>query len=96
MKRRQSEPIHHLLDLVLKEQHLDEKLNELRLINSWPSIVGRPLASQTDQLYIKNRVLHLKVKSAIVRNELMMIRASLVKKLNEAIGKEVINDIVFR
>ena len=90
MRRRNSEALDQVLQQVLKENHLDGKLSEVRLIKNWESIVGPQLAAQTEKLYIRNQVLYLHVKSAIVRNELMLMRASLIKKLNESVGTQSI------
>ena len=96
MRRRNSESLDQVLQQVLKEQHLDGKLSEVRLINNWAGIVGPQLAAQTEKLYIRNHILYLHVKSAIVRNELMLMRASLIKKLNESVGMTAIKNIVLR
>ncbi|MBP5170523.1 MAG: DUF721 domain-containing protein [Bacteroidales bacterium] len=96
MKRRNSQTLAEVLQQVLKTQHLDARLNEVRLIKLWPEVVGKSLAAQTENLYIKNGVLHLHVRSAIVRNELMLIRQSLVEKLNQAVGAQTVHDIVLR
>lgn len=96
MRRRNSETLDKVLQQVLKDNHLDGKLSEVRLINNWSNIVGPQLAAQTERLYIRNHVLYLHVKSAIVRNELMLMRASLIKKLNESVGIEAIKNIVLR
>lgn len=96
MRRRNSESLDKVLQQVLKENSLDGKLTELRLINNWAGIVGPQLAAQTEKLYIRQHTLFLHVKSAIVRNELMLMRASLIKKLNESVGNDVIRNIVLR
>lgn len=96
MRRRNSETLDKVLQQVLKDNSLDGKLTEVRLINNWADIVGPQLAAQTEKLYIRNRILYLHVKSAIVRNELMLMRASLIKKLNESVGIDTIKNIVLR
>ena len=93
MRRRNTESLQQVLRQVLHEHHLDTKLNETRLISLWPDIVGKDLAAKTDNLFIRQKTLCLHVKSAIVRYELLQMRASLIKKLNEAIGEEVIDNI---
>ena len=45
--------------------------------------------------WIKDRVLHVVIVSAPLRNELMLNRSHLVKRLNEITGADVISDIVF-
>mgnify|MGYP002516231171 CR=1 FL=1 len=46
--------------------------------------------------YVKDGCLYVRLSSAPLRNELMLGRSILVKRLNEAVGREVIKDIIFR
>ena len=50
MKRRNSQTLAEVLPHVLKVQHLDVRLNEVRLIKLWPEVVGKSLADQTENL----------------------------------------------
>jgi predicted nucleic acid-binding Zn ribbon protein len=80
----------------IKEMHLEGKLNEIGVINSWEETVGKAIASRTSKIYIKDNVLYVHLSSSVVRNELLMLRQALKEKLNEKVGSEVIKDIVLR
>lgn len=96
MIHRNAQPLSDILEEVLSTQHMKDKLNETTLIRIWPEVVGKNLADQTKNLYIKNGTLFIHVNSAIIRNELMLIRESLIKKLNTEVGANVIRQIVLR
>jgi hypothetical protein len=53
------------------------------------------IARETTHLYIKNRILYVKLNSPALRQELGYARAKLIKLLNKAAGSEVIGDIAF-
>lgn len=95
MRRRQSQNISEILEEVIKLQHLDKKLNEKRLLNSWEDVVGVAINKYCGEKYIKNKVLYVKLSSAVLRNELMLSRQQLVDNLNKYIGAKVIVDIRF-
>jgi predicted nucleic acid-binding Zn ribbon protein len=80
----------------IKEMHLEGKLNEVSVINSWEEIVGKAIASRTTKIYIKDQVLYVFLNSSVVRNELLMLRQALKEKLNERAGAEVVRDIVLK
>jgi len=80
----------------IKEMHLEGKLNEVSVINSWEETVGKAIASRTTKIYIKDQVLYVFLNSSVVRNELLMLRQALREKLNERAGAEVVKDIVLR
>lgn len=96
MKRNDAEQIGTLIRNFLRQESLESPLNEQRLINAWPEVLGSAIASYTSGLYIKNQVLYVHLTSAALRQELMMGRDLLVRNLNRHVGAQVINNIVFR
>ena len=77
------------------EQHRGpEYLDEVKLINSWPKVVGPFIASHTIDLSIKNHVLFVRVDSDALRNELSYSKSLLIRNLNEVVGKEILREIV--
>lgn len=79
----------------LKDNNLESKLNETRIISAWEGVVGKLISRHTNQMYIKDRILYVKVDSAALREELSYQRSKLVKKLNHADGIEAIDDLKF-
>jgi hypothetical protein len=49
----------------------------------------------TTTVFIKKRVLHVTLTSAVLKNELMMRREQLAATLNKEAGRAVIDTIVF-
>lgn len=80
----------------LKVMNLDTKLNEIRVVESWESTVGKAIAKHTSKIYIKDGVLNVHLNSSVVRNELLMLREPLKKRLNAEAGSEIIKDIILR
>jgi len=77
----------------LKDNNLDTKLDETRIISAWEGVVGKLISRHTNQMYIKDRILFVRVDSAALREELTYQRSKLVKKLNAAAGVEAIDDL---
>lgn len=96
MKRTDAQPLGGVILEYLRASGLETPLNEYRVIQSWSDAVGTELAAYTGGLRIFNQVLYVNVSSAAVRNELMMRRTELVKKLNASAGAQVITQIVLR
>lgn len=96
MKRNDAEHIGLLIHQFLRRESLEGPLNEQRLLNAWPEVVGQAIATYTRSLYVRNQTLFVHLSSAALRQELMMGRELLVKSLNKKVGAEVIRDIVFR
>jgi len=80
----------------LHSYHLEDKLNETRVIQAWGKIVGPMVEKHTHGLYIRNRMLFVKVDSAALRQELLFSRSKLVSALNAEVKSDVIEDIVLK
>lgn len=96
MKRQDAMHIGEILRNLLKTQHLDNKLDEMKLIKLWPQIMGQTIAEYTQRIYIKNGILYISLTSAVLRSELLMCREMLIKRLNEEMGTPLVKDIIFR
>lgn len=77
------------------EQHRgSDYLDEIKLINTWPKVVGPFIASHTIDLSIKNHKLFVRVDSDALRNELNYSKSLLMKNLNDRVGKEILKEMV--
>jgi len=83
------------IEAFLKENNLDTRLNETRLIGAWEEVTGKLIARHTNQMYVKNRALFVKVDAAALREELTYQKSKLIKELNKLAGIEAIDDIKF-
>ncbi len=96
MKRKEIQKIDSLLDQFVKSNKLEKGLAEYRLLKSWKDLLGVTIARKTKSMHIRNRKLFVILHSSVVRNELGMIKDTLIGRLNEAAGMNVIDDIVLK
>ncbi|MBR4294917.1 MAG: DUF721 domain-containing protein [Bacteroidaceae bacterium] len=96
MKRGGIKSISELVRASCREEGLETPLNEYRLIKAWSQVLGAAVNNYTKELYIKNQTLYVQLNSSVLRQELMMNRKILVRRLNDYVGAQVIADIVFR
>ena len=87
-------PLGELIKEFYEQHRGSDYLDEVKLINSWPKVVGPFIASHTIDLCIKNQVLFVRVDSDALRNELGYSKSLLIKNLNELVGKEILREIV--
>jgi predicted nucleic acid-binding Zn ribbon protein len=96
MRKKNTQKIEEVIKEYLKALKIDDKLKEVNLIKSWDDVVGKTIARSTQNIYIKNRKLFVKLNSSVIRNELFMLRDGLKKTLNDKVGEEVIDEIILR
>ena len=95
MFRKEVKSIGELILKNLRAQGLETPLQQKRLIEAWPEVMGDMIAGYTQEVFIKNQTLHVKLTNPALRADLAMMRAEIVKKLNAAVGSQVIVDIRF-
>ncbi len=95
MKRTEAQQVGDIINGFLKQENLESKFDEQRALMLWGEIVGPGINRYTVRRYVKGGVLHITLSSAPLRAEMMLTRSVLVRRINEAIGRDVISDIVF-
>lgn len=95
MFRREVKPIGDLLNMFLRREGLETPLLQKRAIDSWDSIMGKTITRYTAEKFIKNQTLYVKITSPALRQDLSMMRARIVGRINQAVGAQVIADVRF-
>ena len=96
MRKSNTQPIHEVIQELLRELKIDRKLKEVGIVSEWESLMGKTVAVRTSNIYIRNRVLYVNVTSSVLRNELLMMCNDIIKKLNERAGEVVVEQMVVR
>lgn len=96
MRKNNTEKIGKVIEDYIEALDVNGKLKEVRLIRSWEEIVGKTVAKKTDNIYIKDGKLFVEMNSSIARNELSMLKSSLIDRLNEKAGDTIISDIIIK
>ena len=74
---------------------LGSKLNAIKITESWEGVVGPMIKKHTLEIKVRNSKLFVKLDSPALKNELSYSRKKLTGLLNNAVGSEVINEIIF-
>lgn len=89
----QPQALSDILTQYLRETGLEQPVLEQRLERLWPELMGTQVAQLTESVQIKDGTLHLKVRSAALRQQLFDCRRQVMEKMNEAVKAEVIKGI---
>ena len=96
MKRTEAKNSGQIINDLLKQENLDVALDEHRASALWPEIVGNGINRYTIRRYVKDGVMTVYLSSASLANELMLSRDSLIQRINEALGRDIIHEIIFK
>ena len=96
MSKHNQHTIKEAIDELLKVYKLDIKIAERGLVNSWEKVMGDMIAKHTKDIYLNKQLLYVTLDSAALRNELSLAKSKIIKMLNDAAGKEIVKEIIFR
>jgi predicted nucleic acid-binding Zn ribbon protein len=86
-----------VLEGLLKKLGLQKKLQEARMVQDWPRIVGDKIARHSRPVAMKRKVLYVNVDSSVWLAELNnFFKGKILDKVNEELGEKRIRDIRFR
>ena len=84
-----------VLHRFMRESGLESPLNEFRILGAWHKVVGEQISKYTQELFIRNQTLFVRLTSPALKSNMMMRRQDLVQELNQEVGAYVIADITF-
>ncbi len=96
MRRTNDHTLKDAIKHLLNAYKLKGKILETRLLGEWETLVGDTVAKYTDDLYVREKKLYIKVSNATVRQELLYSKDELLKQLNSFAGEMALEDIIVR
>jgi Protein of unknown function (DUF721). len=93
MFKREVKSINDILQQFLRKEGLETPLQQKRLIDAWDSVAGQMVVRYTQEKFIKNQILFVKITNPALRQDLSMMRQQLTRRLNEVVGSSVISDV---
>ena len=97
MRKKNTESIGEVIKQFFEEnQFLKNKIAESRLITGWTSVLGDSVASYTSNIYFKNGILYVHLRSSVLRAELAMSKDKLITSLNKYANTDILKNIIFR
>jgi predicted nucleic acid-binding Zn ribbon protein len=85
-----------ILSGLAKRLGLQTHLFEVRLQQQWREIIGEPVGSHTWPVQVRFKKLYLIVRNSVWLQQLTFLKPTLLAKVNEQAGSELITDIAFR
>ena len=80
---------------MLDSYKLRGKFDENKLINSWETMMGKPISRRTEKLFIKEKILFVKLNSAPLRHELTISKTKVLEIIHENFDKTLVTDVKF-
>jgi predicted nucleic acid-binding Zn ribbon protein len=79
---------------LLNSYRLTSKYDEANIIESWERLVGKPIASRTKKIFIKNKVLFVEFDSPTMRHDFSLHKTEVLEVFRKEFGDGVITEII--
>jgi predicted nucleic acid-binding Zn ribbon protein len=83
------------INSMMESYKIKGRYEENRLMGSWGTLMGAPIAKRTEKLFVKNKVLYVKLNSAPLRQELTIAKVKVLEIIRRHFDKELIDDVKF-
>jgi len=80
----------------IRESGMEEKLNEAKIVAAWDKKMGPSIKKQTKKISLKKTTVTIHLNSAVLRQEFLYGKTSLIEMFNAELGFEGVKDVVLR
>jgi predicted nucleic acid-binding Zn ribbon protein len=68
----------------------------LQIETVWEQLMGKVIAKYTDKIEIAGGKLFVTTSVAALKNELLYQKATIIQRVNEALGEKAVNDVIIK
>ena len=80
----------------LNQSRIKGDIQALQIEDLWEKIMGKTIARYTDNLKVINRTLFITTTVGPLKQELLYQKESIIKRVNETLGENAINNVVIQ
>jgi hypothetical protein len=84
------------MKLFLQKSRLQSGIRALEITGVWEELMGKTIAKYTDKIQIISHTLFITTSVAPLKNELLYQKEKIIQRVNEALGENVITEVVIQ
>ena len=88
--------LNEALKAFVDENKLQAGLDKIDVAHTWENIMGQGVNRYTESVDLKGEVLHVRLSSSVLREELSYGKTKIIQIMNEALGRSIIKSVVLR
>ena len=93
-KRGEIKNISKVLEDVISQKHFKVGIDNLRVQEAWVNTMGENIQKYTYSVKFKRGVLYIKLKSSVLKEELIFEKNKVITLINKELGKEYVKELV--
>ena len=96
MKKESAKLISEVISQFVEENGLEQGLLRVRIFEAWNLVIGENASKAVDTLFYRDKKLHCRLNSAVIRSQLFMNKKRFITKINELLAEDVLDDIILQ
>lgn len=96
VRKPKPESVAAIIQRLIDDLGLKKRYDQERIVQQWPEIVGETIARRAKATRIEHGKLYVNVDRPTWRNELILRKKDILKRINAAVKYDVVKDIIFR
>tara|TARA_Y100001980_G_C14304878_1_gene131077 strand:+ start:119 stop:412 length:294 start_codon:yes stop_codon:yes gene_type:complete len=93
-RRGEIKKISKVLDDVISQKHFKIGIDNVRVQDAWVKAMGENIQKYTNNVKYKKGILYIKLKSSVLKEELIFEKNKVIKLINQELGKEYVKELV--
>ena len=94
-RKSETSSVKEAIEAMLDSYKIRGKFDENKLINSWETMMGKPIARRTEKMFLKGKVLFVKLNSAPLRHELTISKSKILEIIHRNFEASLVSDVKF-
>jgi hypothetical protein len=96
MRKSNENSLKEVIDQLLEQYKLRDRLHEVRIRQSWETIMGQAINKRTNNIRVKDNTLLINVTSAPLREELQYQKSKILDMMNKELGGEFLKVVIIQ
>ncbi|OJY90569.1 MAG: hypothetical protein BGP13_19255 [Sphingobacteriales bacterium 40-81] len=84
------------LKIFLQKSRLKGSIQAFQITDVWEQIMGKTIARYTEKIEIINNTLFISTTVAPLKSELLYQKDRIIQRVNEALGENIVKEVVIR
>ena len=80
----------------LNKSRLKGSIQALQIEDVWENLMGKTIAKYTNKIQIQGKTLYITTTMAPLKQELLYQKEKIIQRVNEALGDNVVNQVVIQ
>lgn len=97
-KKRHTEeqPLSEVLKSFIRVNRLEKGISQVQVEEAWKKMMGPAVSKYTHRIQLQKTTLYIQLTSSVLTQELSYGKSKIISNLNEELGRNVVEKLIFR